>query len=120
MDYSLEMQRIRAGRWEAVLVGPDASGLQITHLERKLPGLETTPDGAGRWRLSLPIPAEVLHDGVQTFLLQDAPSGEVLAHFSIVSGVPLEDDLRAEIDLLRGELDMLKRAFRRHCVESGS
>jgi hypothetical protein len=26
--------------------------------------------------------------------------------------------LRAEVDLLRAELDMLKRAFRRHCVET--
>ena len=119
MSYSLEMQRIRAGRWEAVLVGPDSTGLEVTHLERKLPGLEAKPDGAGRWRLSLPIPVEVLNDGVQTFLLADAPSGEVLAHFSIISGVPLENDLRTEIDLLRAELDMLKRAFRRHCVESG-
>ena len=27
-------------------------------------------------------------------------------------------DLRAEMDLMRAELDMLKRAFRRHCVET--
>ena len=120
MSYSLEMQRIRAGRWEAELVGPDATGLVVSHQERPMPGLEATAHGAGRWRLSLPIPAEVLNDGVQTFLLSDGPSGEVLAHFTIVTGVPLEDDLRAEIDLLRAELDMLKRAFRRHCVESGS
>lgn len=120
MSYSLEMQRIRAGRWEAVLVGPDATGLAVSHLERPLPGLEAKADGPGRWRLSLPIPAEVLSDGVQTFLLTDAPSGEVLAHFAIVTGVPLEDDVRAEIDLLRAELDLLKRAFRRHCVESGA
>lgn len=120
MSYSLEMQRIRAGRWEAELVGPDATGLVVSHLERPLPGLDTKPDGPGRWRLSLPIPAEVLSDGVQTFLLIDAPSGQVLAHFTIITGVPLEHDLRAEIDLLRAELDLLKRAFRRHCVESGA
>ncbi len=120
MGHSLEMQRVRAGRWEAVLKAPDASGLQVTHLERSLPGLEVKPNGEGRWLLSLPIPPEVLFSGVQTFLLTDAPSGETLAHFTIVTGVPLEDDLRAEIDLLRAELDMLKRAFRRHCVETGT
>ncbi|MDP2063527.1 MAG: hypothetical protein Q8J98_10560 [Phaeovulum sp.] len=120
MSYLLEMQRIRAGRWEALLLGPDAAGLAVSHLERSLPGLVAVADGLGRWRLSLPIPPEVLNDGVQTFLLTDAPSGEVLAHFSIIAGVPLEDDLRTEIDLLRAELDMLKRAFRRHCLESGS
>jgi hypothetical protein len=45
-------------------------------------------------------------------------TGETLAHFTIITGVPMEDDLRAEVDLLRAELDMLKRAFRRHCVET--
>ncbi len=120
MGYSLEMQRIRAGHWEAMLAGPDAAGLEVSHLERRLPGLEVKPDGAGRWRLSLPIPAELLNDGVQTFLLTDGPSGEVVAHFAIVAGVALEEDLRAEIDLLRAELDMLKRAFRRHCIETAS
>ena len=37
---------------------------------------------------------------------------------TIVTGVAMEDDVRAEIDLLRAELDMLKRAFRRHCLET--
>jgi hypothetical protein len=119
MGYSLEMQRIRAGRWEAVITGADTPDLAISHLETPLNGLQTAPDGPGRWRLSLPIPAQILCDGVQTFVLTDRPSGEKLAHFTIVTGVPLEDDLRAEIDLLRAELDMLKRAFRRHCVETG-
>lgn len=118
MGYKLELQRIRNGRWEALVSGPDATGLAVTHQEKTLAGLKAAPDGAGRWRLNLPIPPELLNDGVQTFLLTDAPSGEVLAHFSIVAGVPLEDDLRAEIDLLRAELDMLKRAFRRHCAET--
>jgi len=118
MGFKLEMQRIRNGHWEALLSAPDAAGLAVTHLEKPLPGLNAQPDGAGRWRLSLPIPPEVLNDGVQTFLLTDAPSGEVLAHFSIIAGVPLEDDLRAELDLLRAELDMLKAAFRRHARET--
>jgi hypothetical protein len=120
MSHRLEMQRIRAGVWEAVLVGPGAAAVSVNHLERSLPGLETTAEGHGRWRLRLPIPADVLYDGVQTFLVTDTSSGARLAHFTIVTGVPLEDDLRAEIDLLRAELDMLKRAFRRHCVETGA
>ncbi len=28
------------------------------------------------------------------------------------------DEPTAEVDLLRSELDMLKRAFRRHCLET--
>ncbi|MBK5946644.1 hypothetical protein CCR83_09415 [Rhodobacter veldkampii DSM 11550] len=119
MGYTLEVSRIRAGCWEGVLQGPGAPEIEITHQQAALPGLECAADGAGRWRLSLPIPAEVLWDGVQTFLITDRRDGTRLGQFTIVTGVPLEDDLRAEIDLLRAELDMLKRAFRRHCVETG-
>ena len=54
----------------------------------------------------------------QRFLIRNRGTGETLAHFTIITGVPMEDDLRAEVDLLRAELDMLKRAFRRHCVET--
>ena len=36
----------------------------------------------------------------------------------MITGEPVEDDLRGEIDLLRAELDMLKRAFRRHCIDT--
>ena len=32
------------------------------------------------------------------------------------AGVAMEDDLRAEVDLQRTKLDLLKRAFRRHCL----
>jgi hypothetical protein len=66
----------------------------------------------------VPIPPQVLNEGVQTFLIRDRDNGETLAHFTIITGVAMEDDLRAEVDLLRSELDMLKRAFRRHCVET--
>jgi len=45
-------------------------------------------------------------------------SGDKLGHFTIITGVAMEDDIRAEMDLLRAELDMLKRAFRRHCLET--
>lgn len=32
---------------------------------------------------------------------------------SLVAGAPLDIDLRVEIDLIRAELDLLKREFRR-------
>jgi hypothetical protein len=37
---------------------------------------------------------------------------------AIADGEALGDDMRVEIELPRAELDMLKRAFRRHCVET--
>ncbi|MDD8024195.1 MAG: hypothetical protein PHX82_13930 [Paracoccaceae bacterium] len=114
----LETSRIRAGRWEGLVASAVEPKLEVVHLEQVLPGLEVSAQNPGKWRLSLPIPVETLSDGVQTFLLRSVPSAEVLGRFTIVTGVPLEDDIRAEVDLLRAELDLLKKAFRRHCVET--
>ena len=44
-------------------------------------------------------------------------SGQI-GHVSLLAGEALGDDIRAEVALLRAELDMLKRAFRRHCLET--
>lgn len=121
-EVSLTKSRIRAGRWEGELAatGDAAPRVEIWHRETKLDGVETGPASeAGCWTVSVPIPAEFLSDGVQTFLVSTAGSGERLGQFTIVTGVPLEDDIRAEVDLLRAELDMLKKAFRRHCLETG-
>jgi hypothetical protein len=120
-DAILTKTRIRAGAWEGVLSGQTAQpDLEVTLLEKPLTGLavQAVPDRPGEWAVRVPIPAELLNDGVQTFLIRDRAKGETLAHFTLVTGVAMEDDLRAEIDLLRAELDMLKRAFRRHCLET--
>jgi hypothetical protein len=122
-DIRLTRTRIRAGVWEGVLsVGPGAEPprLEVLHLERPLAGvtLSPVPGREGDHALRVPIPAELLSEGVQTFLIRDAGRDQTLDHFTIITGVAMEDDLRAEIDLLRAELDMLKRAFRRHCLET--
>ena len=120
-EMTLTKTRIRAGVWEGVLSGAtEAPVLEVLLLEALLPGVTVTavPDRIGDWAVRVPVPAEVLNEGVQTFLIRDKASGGTLAHFTIITGVAMEDDLRAEVDLLRAELDMLKRAFRRHCVET--
>ncbi|QYZ69401.1 hypothetical protein JO391_16945 [Neotabrizicola shimadae] len=117
----LTQTRIRSGFWEGNLTGVDvAPPLEVRHLEQVLPGMTVTevPGRAGNWLVRVPIPPEVLSEGVQTFIIREQGKDETLAHFTVVTGVALEDDLRAEIDLLRAELDLLKRAFRRHCVET--
>ena len=53
---------------------------------------------------------------MQTVVLQ--VDGVVRGQFTVIAGVPLDEDVRAEISLLRAELDLLKRAFRRHCAET--
>ena len=117
----LTRTRIRAGVWEGVLSGTDSPpALEVLLLEAALPGVSVAAiaDRPGNWAVRVPIPAEALSEGVQTFLIRDKTSGEHLAHFTIITGVAMEDDMRAEVDLLRAELDMLKRAFRRHCLET--
>jgi hypothetical protein len=112
---TLTQSRIAGGVWEGVLTGAGDTGvLEALHQGRRLEGLSVTPlpGEAGSHLVRLAIPASILSEGVQTVLLQ--AGGEVLASFTLVAGVPLEEDLRAEISLLRAELDLLKKAFRRH------
>ena len=120
-EATLTKTRIRSGIWEGILSGPATPpALEVTLLGQKLVGVQVQPlpGKPGDWTVKVPIPAELLDEGVQTFLIRDAARSETLAHFTIVTGVAMEDDIRAEIGLLRAELDMLKRAFRRHCLET--
>lgn len=124
-DITLEKRRLHGGIWEAVLSLPeDSSGIpriEVTHLDTAVEGVSLTevPGAPNAWLLRVPVPPAALSDGVQTFLVRDTDDDARLGSFTIVTGQPLEDDLRAEIGLLRAELDMLKRAFRRHCLETG-
>lgn len=115
--------RIRAGIWEGVLksdIGGAAPEIEVVHLDKRLAGatVASLPDRAGHWLLRLPIAAEHLSDGVQTFVVRNTATGSTLGHFTIHTGTDDRGDLRAEVDLLRAELDLLKRAFRRHCAET--
>ena len=116
---------LKAGVWHGVAVREDGSEgpapqLSAWHLERALDGPEVVPSKTeGQWEVRLRVPPEILSDGVQTILMRDDESGDTIQNVTLVAGEPLEADIRAEVDLLRAELDMLKRAFRRHCVETG-
>lgn len=119
----LTKTRIRAGVWEGVLRTDEADiALDVVLQGRNIEGVtKTAIEGRpGEWAIRVPIQAEHLSEGVQTYLIRNATKPETLAHFTIITGVAMEDDLLAEVDLLRQELDMLKRAFRRHCLETAS
>ncbi|MCU0817409.1 MAG: hypothetical protein MUF74_13480 [Cypionkella sp.] len=121
IEKRLTKTRIRAGVWEGVLTGAENKpALEVLLLERLVQGVTVDPvtDRPGDWLVRVPVPPEALNEGVQTFLIREAGQSETLAHFTIITGVAMEDDMRAEVDLLRQELDMLKRAFRRHCLET--
>ena len=107
--------RLSAGVWQGVLTLDDgeAPEIDVMHLESPVPGVTVKPLQKNDYLVSIPVPLRALNDGVQS-----AKSGEALGSFAIIAGSALDEDLRAEIDLLRAELDLLKRAFRRHCVET--
>ncbi len=123
-DISLTRMRLAEGVWEGLLATAREvpPRLRLRHLDDVVGEPETIDasaiGGAGRWLVRFKIPIERLSDGVQTFVIEDAETGDALAEETLIAGEVLADDLRAEVSLLRAELDMLKRAFRRHCSES--
>ncbi|WP_281966428.1 hypothetical protein [Roseovarius nanhaiticus] len=122
-DLKLIKTRLFEGVWEGQLThegeGNTQPDIEVTHLERPLAGVEVIEnEEAGYWVVRVPIPAEVITDGIQTFLIRDKRADVVLSSFALMSGEALGYDIRTEMTLLREELDMLKRAFRRHCLET--
>ena len=115
----LTKTRLHAGVWEGQISAAQKPEIAVTHLGEPLHAVDLSEaEASGIWTLRIAIPPDLLSDGVQTILISDAATGTRLGSFTIVTGEPLEDDIRAELDLLRAELDMLKRAFRRHCLET--
>jgi hypothetical protein len=124
IKFKLNKKQIIGGKYTGILrargKGNPTPGLEMIHLGNVVGSVQVEPIGSDgdQWLVSADIPTEFMMDGVQTFLFVFAGQTEILDRFSIVTGEPLEEDLRAEIELLREELDMLKRAFRRHCTET--
>lgn len=113
----LVQTRISGGVWEGVLsgAGSAAPAVGALHAGRAVEGVEVMPGAAGQFTVRVPIPVWALNEGVQTFLIQ--AEGLTLAQFTLIAGVPPDEDIRAELSLVRAELDLLKRAFQRHVRE---
>ncbi len=113
--------KITNGIWQGIVTseGKEVPKLAVRLLDKPVANVQLTEDPQqGHWLLQVPIPSEAIAEGVQTFVISDATDGTTLSSFHLIAGEVLGDDIRAEMDLLRAELDMLKRAFRRHCVET--
>ena len=117
---TLTATRLFEGVWEGVLTGySETPQIVATHLGASLDGVTVTQDGENaRWLVRVPVPVSALSDGLQTIVITDKRTGATLNSFTILAGSDLDDDIRSEVALLRAELDMLKKAFRRHCVET--
>ncbi len=123
-DFTLTRTGIHAGEYEGVLTTrlkrADPPALELRLLDQPAGKVHVIPElrAKNRWSVRAEISANTIFEGVQTFLIRDSKTGETLDSFAIIAGQPLEDDLRAEIALLRAELELLKAALRQHCRES--
>jgi hypothetical protein len=118
----LTKTQLRQGIWEGLLTGAATDAppkLSVTHQGTPVPDVSVgaLENGVGH-AVRIPIPSEAISDGMQTLLVTDAETGTQLASITLMAGEALGDDMRVEVNLLRAELDMLKRAFRRHCLET--
>lgn len=100
------------GIWRGYLQADTEPQVEVRYLGQALEGIEVSATDGG-WELSVPVPTAAIADGVHCFVIADADSTKKIGDFTIIAGVPAAEDLRTEIALLRAELDMLKRAFRR-------
>ena len=119
-DLSISKTRLHEGVWEGVVVGEEANvaRLRVHHEGAEVPDVTITARPEGDWALRIPIPKEAIADGVHTLLVSEIDTDTVHETITLMAGEVFSEDLRAEIGLLRAELDMLKRAFRRHCLET--
>lgn len=118
---TLTRVRLQAGRYEGVMTAPEGAGVEAVFEGRVVAAAEISADDLrpDTWRVAVDLPAEVIGDGVQVVAFRSTRSGAVLDRVTLMSGAPLDEDIRAEMALLRDELEMLKQAFRRHCAASG-
>lgn len=104
------------GVWRGVLSDTPGTPALTAHLGGRALAAPRVTEEAGQVVVEVPVPSEAIGDGVQAITIE--AEGQVLATFAIAAGDVLQDDLRAEVALLRAELAMLKTAFRRHCQET--
>lgn len=113
---------VKAGVWSGLLNCDEKPGrVSLVHLGRVVAMGNISAAGEGVWRIEAEIPPSSLSDGIQTLLLLadndegDAPDpgAERLATLTLITGGLLNADIQAELTLLRGEVELIKREIRR-------
>ena len=118
---TLTKTKLKQGVWQGIItgMGEEPPLIEVTH-ESKVVGdiILTHNESADHWTLSVPIPRDAISDGTHTLIIRDKQTDEKIGHITLQADDLADQNLRAEMNLMRAELDMLKRAFRRHCVET--
>ncbi len=113
-DPILILSTLDSGQWRVVLHDPRGRPeVEVWLGEQRLPGLVVTEEAPGQWRAQLPVPVDVLSDGVHVLVLRSGTTGRVLGHLPVSAGVAASADLADEVAVLRAELEMVKAALRR-------
>jgi hypothetical protein len=115
-DWTLERLRLADGRWEGRLTGPAGAApppLAATWAGAEIAEARVVARAPGEWTVSLLLPPALMTDGTQV-LAVGPRGGDPLCLESFAFGDPLAGDLRAELEALRTEVEVLKRALRRH------
>lgn len=119
---SLIRVRLQGGRYEGLLTCANSvgTGIEAVHEGRVIAAATVSPEEArpGNWRAVVELPSDVIGEGVQVITLRSIATGAILDRITLMAGAPLDEDIRVELALLRDEVEMLKRAFRRHCAET--
>lgn len=123
-----ESHGLTGGVWSGLLriQGPAPARVVLTQLGSVVARAVLTQADERCWHVAITLPATVLSDGNHSFLLiADDMSGDAaddpavgpgavhLGRLNLVAGAPLDDDLATEIQVLRAEIELLKREFRR-------
>ncbi len=110
----LTRTRFENGIWQGHLRAQTQPDIQVLYRGEDVDGV-TLSDVEDGWTVTIPVPVAALSDGVHSFVISERSTARKLGDFTVIGGEPAADDLRAEVELLRAELDLLKRAFRRIC-----
>jgi hypothetical protein len=114
--WRLDRLSLAAGLWQGRLTGPE--GAEPPPLAATCAGIELAapriePAGAGRWTVGLALPPAIMTDGTQVLAIGPA-GGDPFCLDRLAFGDALAGDLAAELAALRVEVEVLKRALRRH------
>lgn len=111
------------GVWRGLLTASQAGPTPSMRVELNGEAIDGCAVSGGptdrEWIIEISVPKDAVGDGVFTFSIFVNDSIAPDCSFCISGGRAMEYDLQAEVALLRDELEILKRAFRRHIHNAG-
>lgn len=111
MTWQVTDAELRDGDWCVGLEGPGRPRIEVRLGEAQVAARLAPGAGAGQWTVRCELPARSLTLGAQVMVM--LVDGHLAAHLPVLCGADAGQDLRAEVALLRAELDLMKRMLRR-------